>query len=535
MSYFTTHETFFVIPLSTYDEELRKIDNFLILLEKSGVGEVIEKAEYRNSPKGRKSYNPYNLFASILYLNSKRITSVRDMAESLVFDIRLSYIMEQERPSYKTINDFINNVITPNRDAIFSLITKAIIDEFNLDTSDQYLDGTKFEANANKYKFVYISEKRMDSLNNKIINLYNDMNITEYDKQNRVNSKDFNTSILKYAQDNSVDILNIPNGKGKRLTREQKIVKTGFAYLSKLLEYEENLRICGENRKSFYKTDYDATAMCLKADFYSKLGTNTHAAYNIQIMVSAGLITMYGVYQNRTDYHTLPNMIERYHDNYKSYPLNLCADAGYGIYDNYRYLDEKKINNYVKYQNWQGEATGKNPQRYFVDENNNVSCLNGNIGKIIPFGKIHQRNKGSYLYRFEECLNCKHEKICRKKRKNRDNDYTDVELSPKCELYKKQARENLQSIPGIEIRVNRSIQVEGAFGNIKQNYGFARLKRRGLNNVGSEIMMVCLSVNIRKFFTLKNNPDKAKSKYWLADENTHTEVFPNKNHKKITV
>ena len=44
MSYFTTHETFFVIPLSTYDEELRKIDNFLILLEKSGVGEVIEKA-----------------------------------------------------------------------------------------------------------------------------------------------------------------------------------------------------------------------------------------------------------------------------------------------------------------------------------------------------------------------------------------------------------------------------------------------------------------------------------------------------------
>ena len=44
-------------------------------------------------------------------------------------------------------------------------------------------------------------------------------------------------------------------------------------------------------------------------------------------------------------------MIERYHGNYKSYLLNLCADTGYGIYDNYRYLDEKKINNYVKYQN----------------------------------------------------------------------------------------------------------------------------------------------------------------------------------------
>ena len=74
---------FFVIPLSTYDEELRKIDSFLILLEKSGVGEVIEKAEYRNSPKGRKSYNPYNLFASILFLNSKRITSLRDIVNAI--------------------------------------------------------------------------------------------------------------------------------------------------------------------------------------------------------------------------------------------------------------------------------------------------------------------------------------------------------------------------------------------------------------------------------------------------------------------
>ena len=86
-------------------------------------------------------------------------------------------------------------------------------------------------------------------------------------------------------------------------------------------------------------------------------------------------------------------MIERYHDNYKSYLLNLCADTGYGIYDNYSQLDEKKINNYVKYQNWQGEATGKNPQRYFVDENNNVSCLNVNIGKIIPFDKYAKEIK----------------------------------------------------------------------------------------------------------------------------------------------
>lgn len=532
MSYFTTHETFFVIPLSQCDEEMQKIDHFLILLEKSGVGDVIKNTKYRSSPKGRKSYNPYNLFASILFLYSKRITSVRDMAEAFMCDLRLIYIMQQECPSYKTINDFIKNVITPNRDRIFSLITETIIKEFKLNIDDQYLDGTKFEANANKYKFVYISEKRMDSLNDKIIELYKAMNITEYDVKQRIKSVDFNTNILSYAKENKVDILNIPKGKGKRCTKAQRLVKKGFEYLSKLLEYEENSRICGDNRKSFYKTEHDATAMCLKSDYYSKLGTNTHAAYNIQILVSAGLITMYGVYQDRTDYHTLPNIMERYHENYENYPLNLCADAGYGTYSNYCYLNEKKINNYVKFQNWQGEASGKNPQRYFFEDSDSVKCLNGLEGQIIPYGKAHQRCKGANLYRFEGCLNCKHENTCRKKRKNRDTNYLDVELNPKYEQYKKQARENLQSVLGIEIRVNRSIQVEGSFGNIKQNYGFVRLKRKGLNNVACEIMMICLAVNIRKFFTLYMHPDKAKSKYWKAPEGTKPEEFPNKNKNK---
>ena len=55
--------------------------------------------------------------------------------------------------------------------------------------------------------------------------------------------------------------------------------------LSKVLEYESKEEICGPNRNSYYKTDHDATAMCLKSDYYSGLGTNMHAAYNIQSLV----------------------------------------------------------------------------------------------------------------------------------------------------------------------------------------------------------------------------------------------------------
>lgn len=69
---------------------------------------------------------------------------------------------------------------------------------------------------------------------------------------------------------------------------------------------------------------------------------------------------MYGVFQDRTDYYTLIPMLDRYKEYYNTTPNNLCADAGYGIYDNYKYLEDNSINNYVKYLAWSKEKDGKN-------------------------------------------------------------------------------------------------------------------------------------------------------------------------------
>lgn len=73
--------------------------------------------------------------------------------------------MQQEQPSDSSIKDCINKYILPHQYEIFTMITKAIINEFNLDISNQYLDGTKIEANANKCKFVWKSttyHKKLD-------------------------------------------------------------------------------------------------------------------------------------------------------------------------------------------------------------------------------------------------------------------------------------------------------------------------------------------------------------------------------------
>ncbi|MBS5532295.1 transposase, partial [bacterium] len=45
---------------------------------------------------------------------------------------------------------------------------------------------------------------------------------------------------------------------------------------------------------------------------------------------------------------------------------------------------------------------------------------------------------------------------------------------------------------GIEMRINRSSQAEGAFGVIKQDMDYERARRKDLDHVSAECMFVCL-------------------------------------------
>ena len=60
--------------------------------------------------------------------------------------------------------------------------------------------------------------------------------------------------------------------------------------------------------------------------------------------------------------------------------------------------------------------------------------------------------------------------------KNKDEDYRFFEVSTKLQTYIQQSEKNLLSVKGIEMRVNRSAQVEGAFGIIKQDIQFERFR-----------------------------------------------------------
>ena len=137
-----------------------------------------------------------------------------------------------------------------------------------MEFEDAFIDGTKCEANANKYKFVWKPIKHHKSISAKIGSIIKEHNlIANYNGEAMVKS-----STVAYA------ITRLKEREGEFDSAAfRRLNKTLSALLDKVMEYEEKEEICGPKRESYYKTGRDATAMALKADYYSGLGSNMHA------------------------------------------------------------------------------------------------------------------------------------------------------------------------------------------------------------------------------------------------------------------
>ena len=304
MSYFTTRKVFLTPSFDLNKKEEEKILKFLRLLENSNVSDIIEKNIKNNKGKGgRPSVNYYNMFATILYGFAFGRDSLRDLEEACKYDLRYIYLMEQIKVDHSTFCTFINNVIVPYEKEIFALVNTQIKLEMNIEFEDAFIDGSKFEANANKYKFVWKPITFHKRLSITFFNLLKENNLCEsYRSETFVSSKTVSYAITElYSQKDKYDLKTYNN-----------LLKGLSAILNKVIEYEEKEKICGPNRKSYYKTDHDATAMAWKADYYAGLGTNMHAAYNTQILVIKGFVFSYYVSQSRSDIDDFVPILEEF-------------------------------------------------------------------------------------------------------------------------------------------------------------------------------------------------------------------------------
>ena len=487
--------------------------------------------EIKNNEKGgRPLVNPYNLFAAILYCFAFEKGTLRDIEDKIKYDLRLKYIMQGEEPSYKTIGNFINEFILPNQEEIFKLVTEEIFNICGIDMNKTYIDGSKFEANANKYKFVWKPTTFHEKLSNKIRLLLDEYKISRgIKKEGIIESK----VIAEKLQELSNLFINTDLTL-KENKKHRKSLNTLTDYLTKSLEYEEKERICGSNRKSYYKTDYDATAMCLKEDYYSGLGSNMHAGYNTQISVSYGFVTCYYVSQSRNDVNDFVPLLTRFNQMYNIFPFSICADAGYGSEANYLFMKENNIKSFVKYVTWEGNKSGKKPSQYKINADNTIMCLNGNIGIEYQDKFKHHKKKNSTFYIITGCNKCAFCNYCKRFMKNesKELDYKIFEVNPNLQQMIQESENNLLSIEGIEMRVNRSIQVEGVFGNLKQNFSYERFRRRSIKKVSVEFMLLCMGSNIRKLFKYFGN--NLKLTFWEVPENVKKDEFKKPSPKKLS-
>ena len=525
MNHFNTKQGVLFYDYTLDVKQTSKIDRLLDLLDSSGAGSIIAEEQHRNG-MGRPETDSFRLFACILYGFAMKGSSLRELEASCRYDIRYRYIMDGQIPSHMSFGRFINNVIKPHRDEIFAAVTKAIRDHFSLDFSDCFIDGSKIEADANRYKFVWKPMVFHERISEKARGLLYSMGLGRGVPGSGVIA----SSMLAEKVTAANDLLaSIDAGEERRVLQGR--IRSLVSYLEKTLEYEEKERICGPDRNSYYKTDHDATAMCLKQDYYSGLGSSMHAAYQVQLVVSSGIIASYYVSQDRTDIYTFVPTMEGFRRMYGCLPSRICADSGYGCLENYHYCERNGILPFVKYQSWQGECSGRRPALYELDGNGSITCLGGRKGNEVEIPERHHRFKGAAFYRVEGCSGCEFMPYCRQFMKESVSDSRVFEFNPELQRMKQRARDLLLSVEGIEMRVNRSCQAEGGFGIMKQNMSYDRFRRTGMEQVSTELMLTALGCNIRKF--LRYSEKGLSQSYWTAPEGTCPETFRKPSAKRL--
>ena len=123
------------------------------------MGEIDLEKYLKEIPKhemGRLRYNPVSMLKTILFgFMTNGYVSLRELEDSCKVNLRFMYLMDHEVPSYRTFGYFINEILSDSIEKLFCDINQKIFEKEHTDLQHLYIDGSKFEANANKYSWVW--------------------------------------------------------------------------------------------------------------------------------------------------------------------------------------------------------------------------------------------------------------------------------------------------------------------------------------------------------------------------------------------
>ena len=225
-----------------------KDDIFYTVLE---IVEEVKPSEFINFNKTRKDGYDRILLLSALILSLSihgRLISLRELEAECRYDIRFQIILNYERPSYKTFERYINEDLCISIDELLKKVNIYITDHMYIKRDILYIDGTKYEAYANKMSFVWkkATDKFYAKCWIKAINTIQDLN--KYLKKNEIDvcysiMKKANFEYLLAITDKLEDYaivfkIKFVHGKGKRKTELQRLYEQIADCAMKMFKYE---------------------------------------------------------------------------------------------------------------------------------------------------------------------------------------------------------------------------------------------------------------------------------------------------------
>jgi transposase len=452
---------------------------------------------------GTSSYHPVMLLKVVVYSYLVNIYSSRKMEAAIKENIHLMWLSGMQKPDHHTLNRFRSERLKGSLKKVFVQVVQLLADQGLVSLKEVYVDGTKIEANANKYSFVWGNsiktnkekmKQQLDELWQQAQQVLNgEMELPEppdFDKPDAQKVREVIEQISESIKDKAVS-----NQIKQKLNYARK------NWPAALEKYEQQEKIL-VGRNSYSKTDTDATFMRMKED-HMKNG-QLKPGYNWQISSSNQYIVDYSIHQTTADTTTLEQHLNEHKEHYGSYPEVVVADAGYGSEQNFEYLEQNQMEGYVKYNYFDKQQhdayVKKHPfaadQLFYNKEADCYYCPMGQPMKNI--GTVSKTTATGFKqnitrYQATNCEGCPLRGACHKSQSSRI-----IEINHTLNEHKRRATERLTTEKGIYHRKRRPVDVEPVFGNIKSNHGFRRFMLRGKEKVTIEVGLLALAQNLRK-------------------------------------
>lgn len=488
---------------------------------------------------GTSSYHPKMLLKVLVYAYTQQLYASRKIAKALRENIYFMWLSGNQQPDFRTINRFRSEVVKEVIEEIFTAVLELLLEGGYVKLENYFVDGTKLEANANKYSWVWAKSTQgyKQKLQEKVKGLiqeieqintaenaeYGERDLEEMGPAEPLNSQELEQKIQELnqrlksqpgqppaakAEASSKLEDKPPKPKTKRGRRGKSKLQKAQDALQKLAEdclprqkkYEDQeQKLAGRN--SYSKTDVDATFMRMKDD--PMKNGQLKPGYNLQMGTEGQFVVGFSVHQRPGDPGCLVPHLKRVKEQLGRLPKNVIADSAYGSEENYAYLNQEQVGNYLKYNTFGKEQRARYKPNPFAADQLEYDPQKDEL--ICPAGKrltyrytFHSKTDNGYpgerrCYEAQDCSDCPLKEQCTRAKGNRQ-----VNMAVQLKAWRQQARLNLTSEQGKKLRSLRSVEVESVFGRLKQDWGFRRFLLRGLEKVKTEFGLLCIAQNMAK-------------------------------------